>query len=262
MNETIKKINELAKNQPWNHSIDLGQGLFTSDPRLHKRDGTNIVKWERLKKYIDTVDWNNKIVFDVGASDGFFTVEMAKRGAKVYSLEVNLNRLKKLNFVIKKLNIQKKVTVIDQNIYELNFDDLPKFDLVICMGFLHRVPDFYSVMNKLSKISENIVYEWKAQIDYSYEKSIIMFDGKSSDINDNFVTCYFTPNLFSILKISSSLGMNYFKIISDKRRSMIVVSKNYSNDFNHFSLKMKISIFSKLKNFIFRILREFKYFIK
>jgi tRNA (mo5U34)-methyltransferase len=113
---------------------------------------TNLVKWSKLVSYIDNYDWKNKVVLDVGASDGFFTVEMARRGAIVYSIEINSNRLKKLNYVVDKLKIKDSVTILDQNIYDIDFKKLPNFDLVICMGFLHRVPDFYSVMSMISEI--------------------------------------------------------------------------------------------------------------
>lgn len=262
MNKIIKEIKDLAIDQPWNHCIEIENGVYTSNPSLHKRDGTNLVKWSKLVSYIDNYDWKNKVVLDVGASDGFFTVEMARRGAIVYSIEINSNRLKKLNYVVDKLKIKDSVTILDENIYDIDFNKLPNFDLAICMGFLHRVPDFYSVMSKISEISTQIVYEWKAFMDYTYEKPILFFDGKSSDLNDNYVTCFFTPNFYTVLKISSNLGMNYFKTISKKRRSMVVVSSKKTNDFTVFKDNISIPFFNKIKNLLFRVLREFKYLIK
>ena len=262
MSKIQKQIDDLAKSQPWNHRIELDSGLFTSNEERHVREGTNIVKWNRIKPYLDSLDLKGKNVLDVGASDGFFTVELARRGANVVSIELNEKRIEKLEFVISTLDLKSQVSILSKDIYEIDFSEYPKFDLALCMGFLHRVPDMYSVMRNISKVSYTVIYEWKALNMYSSEFPFLMFDGKSSDLNDKYVTCYFTPNMLAVLKISQTLGKDYYQVLSNTRRSIVAVSSLSGPTHLKFSGVLHRSFLKRASDFLHRVLREFKYFFK
>ena len=262
MSRIKKEIDNLAKFQPWNHRIELGPGVYTSSEENHTREGTNIVKWNRIKSYLDRIDLEGRNVLDVGASDGFFSVELARRGANVFSIELNDKRIEKLSYVISTLNLTDKITILSEDIYSIDFSKYPKFDLALCMGFLHRVPDLYSIMSTVSKVSETIIYEWKALKMYSLEMPLLMFDGKSSDLNDKYVTCYFTPNIYTVLKISQTLDKSYYQILSDTRRSIVAVSSLQGESNLKFNGSVKRSFFKRIYDLVYRLLREFKYSMK
>ena len=52
-----------------------------------------------MEEVFAAIDLNNKTVFDIGCNEGFFTLEMANRGATVTGLDVDEVRLEKAEFI-------------------------------------------------------------------------------------------------------------------------------------------------------------------
>lgn len=78
--KTVQRIVELG---PWFHQIELGSGIRTRDispaPGPQPQDHS-IARWEAVQNWIPT-DLAGKRILDIGCADGFFSVELARRGA-------------------------------------------------------------------------------------------------------------------------------------------------------------------------------------
>ncbi len=103
-NEVIKKCIELG---PWFHHIDLG-GISTRDiapspgPQEHDHPAS---RWNKIKDSLPA-DMTGMRVLDVGCSDGYFAIEMARRNAKeIIAVDMAEECIRRLEWLVQLLNL-------------------------------------------------------------------------------------------------------------------------------------------------------------
>jgi len=129
----------LAKDQPWNHSIELPHGTNTI-AKHQVSHGKNLLKWERIREFFDIINIKGMRVLDVGCNEGFFSLKLAELGAKeVVGIDADELRITKAKSVSEILGIS-NVTYEVADIFGNYMEKYGRFDFVLCMGFLHRVP--------------------------------------------------------------------------------------------------------------------------
>lgn len=60
-----RNISEFGKKQDWNHAMELSPGIWTANPEQNSQ-GKNLVKWARIKNYLDELDLNRNRILDIG----------------------------------------------------------------------------------------------------------------------------------------------------------------------------------------------------
>ena len=97
--EIQNKVEELDKEQKWNHCIELPYGVKTA-PDEQVSHGKNIVKWSRIKQYVDAIDIKGKRVLDIGCNEGFFSLKLKElKAGEVMGVDADELRIKKAKFV-------------------------------------------------------------------------------------------------------------------------------------------------------------------
>jgi tRNA (mo5U34)-methyltransferase len=126
---------EIRKLEPWFHNIHLPDGSQTA-PEHFLGDFPSF-KWEILKDYIpeDLSTWS---ALDIGCNAGFYTLELAKRGAKVVGIDLDLHYLNQAKWVMKNFGFQHKVKLKNKQVYDLAKDET-KYDLVWFMGVFYHL---------------------------------------------------------------------------------------------------------------------------
>ena len=229
-----RKIEELGEEQAWNHDIELPYGLKTIGKRQLSH-GKNLVKWARIEDYIRTIGLENKRVLDVGCNEGFFSLKMSEAGAKeISAFDISEFRIKKAEFVFDALGVD-NIQLEEMGVYDDRLKTLGHFDLALCMGFLHRVPDPYTVIETLTEISDMILFEWKCLKEDNYHLPIMRYQGDRSLENDIYSTAYFIPSINCVIEMLKGQGFNYNFIVDDSEwRRAIVISSRIDNEiFKH-----------------------------
>ena len=248
--DILNKIEELGELQPWNHSIELPYGVKTIS-KGQVSHGKNLIKWSRIDKHIHEINVKNKRILDVGCSEGFFSLKLKKLGAKeVIAIDVDELRIKKAKFVSEILETS-NITYEVADIFDTGIEKYGHFDLVLCMGFLHRVTYPYQAIRQLTEMSDMILFEWKSLREGSFNLPIMKFcGGKSKDAN-KYSGLYWLPSVDCVVDILKSLGFAHNLIIDNSTwRRAIVISSRFDNavfrnkdiiDINKFILLKRIT---------------------
>ena len=120
---------------PWFHNIDLGDGITTA-PDHFLGDYPNF-KYARFADALPA-DLTGKSVLDIGCNAGFYSVEMAKRGAaRVLGIDEDERYLKQARLVADTLGFP-QIEFGRLSVYDVG-RLRERFDLVIFMGVLYHL---------------------------------------------------------------------------------------------------------------------------
>ncbi len=204
-------LKELNKEGDWNHYFELGDGIQTiSKEQIPNSNGFNLRKWERIKDLIPQEYFTNKNILDVGCSDGFFSLKASQFANNVIGIDLDESRIKKANFIkshfeLKNCNFYNKVLMDFEN---------EQFDICLLLGLIHRLPDPISFLTQISKISDEVVIEYKC---YKSKKNLAFYGGDQKKSN-KFNRLYF---LFSPTCLESILKNLGFKIVAFEKLSFL-----------------------------------------
>ena len=235
------RVNELALEQPWHHNIKLPHDVWTL-PNIEETFATNITKWSRIEPMVDQLNLSGTRVLDVGCSDGYYSCEMSKKGvAEVIAIDLNGLRLKKAAFVKDALDIN-NIKLKKIGVENINEETLGYFDVVLCLGFLHRFPDPYGLLTKLATIADIIVLEWKMPRGADYGLPVMTFATGNIYGIDKFNVSYFYPTFQCVMAIMKRLGFDNHYPIDDginKRVAMISTKKPIAKYDKNFIIRSK-----------------------
>ena len=126
---------EIKELEPWFHNIHLPDGTNTA-PNHFLGDFPNF-KWEKIKHDIpeDLTGWK---VLDVGCNAGFYSIELAKRGAEVVGIDLDEHYLKQARWTASQFGLDDKVDFRQMQVYDLAHSE-EEFDLVWFMGVFYHL---------------------------------------------------------------------------------------------------------------------------
>lgn len=145
---TIQKKIDKVK---WRHRIKLGENIFT--PGRADSQAT-----------LETIDLpenlTGKSVLDIGCSDGFFSFECERRGAKRVVAVDDFSSLlisKNQGFSIAKELLGSKVTLIEKDFLKTSPEELGQFDIVLFLGVLYHLRYPQLAIDKLASFCHEMV---------------------------------------------------------------------------------------------------------
>jgi tRNA (mo5U34)-methyltransferase len=121
---------------PWFHNLHLPGGVQTAPEHFIGGDFPSF-KWREIEPHVprDLTGWE---VLDVGCNAGFYTFELAKRGARVTAIDVDDHYLAQARWAAGVYGLQRQVEFHRMGVYEV-----PKlgrrFDLVWFMGVFYHL---------------------------------------------------------------------------------------------------------------------------
>ena len=210
MNDIKEKIIELNTKGHWNHLFNIN-GINTIDKQKFSI-GNNIIKWNRI---INRCNFNGKKVLDLACSDGYFSIQSLLNGASyVNGIDLDKLRIEKANFVKNHYNYEN----IDFNIRDVyNIDlDKEKYDIIMCLGLLHRIPDMKKLLNKLKKESNILIIETKI-LDTQEDKIIRQGGGIGKTKSNKYNKLHTVASFKYIENILRKNGYTKFEFDIDDR---------------------------------------------
>lgn len=131
--EQIKKDIEMLG--PWFHNLHLPNDIKTAPN--HFLGDFPAFKWQQLKDHVpqDLTGWK---VLDIGCNAGFYTFELAKRGAQVLGIDLDPHYLKQAEWAAKVYGLEGQVEFRQMQVYDL-WKMEEEFDLVWFMGVFYHL---------------------------------------------------------------------------------------------------------------------------
>ncbi len=126
---------EIARLGPWFHNLRLEGGVTTAPQ--HPLGDFPAYKWEKIGRVLpkDMTGWR---ALDIGCNAGFYTFELAKRGASVLGIDHDPHYLAQADWASRQLGLSDSVELRQLDVYQL--DQLEEhFDLVLFLGVLYHL---------------------------------------------------------------------------------------------------------------------------
>jgi len=250
------KVDELARKRPWFHHFSLPHGVETRT-EYTVTDGKNRRKWDRLLPLLEAFEVKGRRILDVGCSEGFYSFKLAEMGASGTGIDVDPVCIERANFIREVLQYE-QFTFSQASIYSEEFNSLPSFDLALCLGFLHRIPDPYTAVVKLSERCDAILFEWKTFRHPLVEGPFAYMKPLEVNEDNPFATRYWSLSFESLEWILRRQGYKYFRRIYDEHSSRAILLAGRSPNKAFTSHKSDII----RKNRIFKVLDQTKHYLK
>jgi tRNA (mo5U34)-methyltransferase len=126
---------EIAALGPWFHNLHLPDGRQTApDHPLGDFPG---FKWKAVAPHLPE-SLSGWTALDIGCNAGFYTFELARRGARVTGLDVNDHYLRQARWAAEQLRLNDLVELRQGTVYDLAHTD-EQWDLVLFMGVLYHL---------------------------------------------------------------------------------------------------------------------------
>ena len=126
---------QIAALAPWFHNLHLPSGHQTAPD--HPLGDFPSFKWRQIAPHLpDDLDgWR---ALDIGCNAGFYSFELAQRGATVVGIDADEHYLTQARWASEQLGLEDRVEFRRLQVYELaRVDDT--FDLVLFMGVLYHL---------------------------------------------------------------------------------------------------------------------------
>jgi tRNA (mo5U34)-methyltransferase len=211
--------NEIAGLGHWFHNLHLPDGTETAPD--HPLGDFPTYKWQHLSTHIpgDLTGWN---VLDIGCNAGFYSFELAKRGATVTGIDRDARYLAQAQWAARQYQVEERVNFRQMHVYDLARLQ-ESFDLILFMGvFYHlRYPTLALdlVAQRVKRllvfqtltIPDEEVYEHKGTLDFD-NRAVMLKAGwpKMAFIEDKFAgdpTNWWAPNHACVEAIVRASGM-------------------------------------------------------
>lgn len=126
---------EIAALGPWFHNLHLPDGSQTAPD--HPLGDFPAFKWKQLQRAIPR-DLTGCRVLDVGCNAGFYSFELARRGADVLAIDHDPHYLRQATWARDRFGLTRRVELRRLGVYDLARLD-ERFDLVLFLGVLYHL---------------------------------------------------------------------------------------------------------------------------
>jgi tRNA (mo5U34)-methyltransferase len=132
MSQLQQAIGDLG---PWFHNLHLPDGTQTAPD--HSLGDFPARKWKRIAPHIpeDLEGWH---ALDIGCNAGFYSFELARRGAHVTGIDLDPHYLAQAEWAAKQFGLEKRIELRQMQVYDLAHTN-ETFDLVCFLGVFYHL---------------------------------------------------------------------------------------------------------------------------
>jgi tRNA (mo5U34)-methyltransferase len=147
---------EIVSLGPWFHNLHFEGNVQTAPD--HPLGDFPKFKWEQLASFIpeDLTGWR---VLDIGCNAGYYTFELAKRGADVLGIDIDTHYLKQAQWAVKRMSLKGSAEFRNMQVYDIVKLE-STFDLILFMGvFYHLRYPLLALDIVTSKFTQMLIFQ-------------------------------------------------------------------------------------------------------
>lgn len=132
---TDRRREEIARLAPWFHNLHLPDGTQTAPE--HWLGDFPRFKWDQLAASLpdDLAGWT---ALDIGCNAGFYSVELARRGAAVTALDTDPRYLRQAHWAVQQFGLERSIQLVHGQVYDVARWE-QSFDLILFMGVFYHL---------------------------------------------------------------------------------------------------------------------------
>lgn len=129
------RARRIAELQPWFHNLHFPDGAQTAPE--HFLGDFPAYKWAEIAPHLpeDMTGWS---ALDIGCNAGFYSIELARRGARVTAIDLNAHYLKQARWAAGEFGVTERISFRRMQIYELVHSPAV-YDLVLFLGVFYHL---------------------------------------------------------------------------------------------------------------------------
>lgn len=139
---------QLIQGKPWHHDFEIIPGV----PTQGSYDPSGI--WRELEL---PEDMSDIAMADVGASNGFFSFEAHRRGARVTAFDFRHKDNSGFGLA-QYINGQHDIEHHQTNVLDISHEQYGKFDVVLALGLLYHISDPYLALANCAGLSNDRLF--------------------------------------------------------------------------------------------------------
>lgn len=158
-------------------------------------------------------------LIDVGASDGYLSREMHRRGAEV--LAVDYRRKTVSGFAIMERLYGHEIPHLNANLYDIPVEELGAFDVVLCLGVVYHLPDIPRaiwLLRQLLKPTGHLFVESYVE-DFATDKPMARYLPKATLNGD--ISNWWAPNVECVTAIVEDAGLQVERVVRWPERCLV-----------------------------------------
>lgn len=129
------KSEQIHRLEPWFHNLHLPGGVQTAPN--HDLGDFPRYKWQQIEPHLPT-DMTGLQVLDIGCNAGFYSFELAKRGAEVTALDVDTHYLEQARWAAKIYGLENRINFREAPVYQLAYEE-KQYDIIWFTGVLYHL---------------------------------------------------------------------------------------------------------------------------
>jgi 2-polyprenyl-3-methyl-5-hydroxy-6-metoxy-1,4-benzoquinol methylase len=156
--ETRKRELEQAYGAWTSHNMQLHDDLYTIRAGVAGGNEARLRRVLQMAADLGDRPIDKMRVLDLGALEGLFAVEFARRGATVVAIEGREPNLEKLRLAKDALGLE-RLELRLEDARELRRERHGEFDLVLCLGLLYHLdaPDVFTLLTRMREVCRRLV---------------------------------------------------------------------------------------------------------
>jgi tRNA (mo5U34)-methyltransferase len=126
---------DIEKLGPWFHNLHLPDGRQTAP--AHPLGDFPAVKWRQIEPHLPP-DLHGRRVLDIGCNAGFYSFELAKRGAEVTAIDIDRRYLRQAHWAAEQYGLADRIEFREGSVYSLARAG-ERYDIVWFLGVLYHL---------------------------------------------------------------------------------------------------------------------------
>lgn len=158
----VELKNKIEKLSPWQYELSFRDGIIMTPVRDTAWKNRHMQRssyfWEPLLQGEGSI-FSGARVLDLGCNAGYWTLKALQAGAReVVAVDAHPLHLDQLRLVLEENGISSdQCTPIEANVYDLDYQGLGQFDIVLCLGLVYHLDKSFELFKKISSLQPNLL---------------------------------------------------------------------------------------------------------